>query len=170
MAMYAIELTPLLNMMLGAVIGAIMVTFTDDYTSVGSVRYHNLPQPRKSWLIVKQQHLGQAREIFKDTKISKISTRGKRQLRAVIGERFKIGGWHMNVNHFKKGWPKWLRRKDLLTFQQPRASYKRKFHFISTITINPAVYRRFKIFQKRIWFYEYWAIKQTSLPMLRWNN
>ena len=73
MAMYAIELTPLLNMMLGAVIGAIMVTFTDDYTSVGSVRYHNLPQPRKSWLIVKQQNLGQAREIFKDTKISKIS-------------------------------------------------------------------------------------------------
>ena len=38
MAMYAIGLTPLLNMMLEAVIGASMVAFTDDLTSLGTER------------------------------------------------------------------------------------------------------------------------------------
>ena len=81
MAMYAIGLTPLLNIMLEVVVGTVMAAFADDITSVGKCEtlrtcwenlvdigpsFGYLPQPKKSWLIVKQQHLNKAMEIFQD--------------------------------------------------------------------------------------------------------
>ena len=89
MVMYAISLTPLLNIMLEVFVGTVIAAFADDITLVGkcetlrggnlvdigpSFRY--LPQPKKSWLIVKQQHLNKAMEIFQDTDIQ-VSTRGE---------------------------------------------------------------------------------------------
>ena len=104
MAVYAIGLTPLLNMMLHIVDGNKMVAFADDVTAVGKLQslrawWDNLmelgpmfgytPQPTKSWLIVKEQHQERAKEIFGGTNIQ-ISTRGERHLGAVIGsEDFK---------------------------------------------------------------------------------
>lgn len=91
MAMYAIGITPLLELMLTVITGQDqMVAFADDLTAVGKCEslilwWENLkkngplfgyfPQPQKSWLIVKEQYVEKANELFRNTNIQ-ITTRG----------------------------------------------------------------------------------------------
>ena len=132
--MYAIGLTPLLNMKLEAVVGAIMAAFADDLTAISkctSLRswwgtlveygpsFGYLPQARKSWLIVKQQHLDQPREIFKDTEIQ-ISTRGERHLGALVGEE------DFKREYCQKLTGKWVEEVKILSeiaLTQPQSAY-----------------------------------------------
>ena len=102
MAIYALGLTPFLEMMLSIVTDQNegMVAFADDLTAVGKTNFlkewwdqlatigllfEYLPQPSKSWLIVKKDKLAQVKETFKGTRIQ-ITTSGQKHLGAAIGE------------------------------------------------------------------------------------
>ena len=97
MAIYAIGLTPMLEELKN--FNIIMVAFADDLTAVGtfdSLRswwdnlmktgpifgYH--PQPTKSWLIVKDARIGDAKRSFNGSNVQ-LTSAGKRHLGAVIG-------------------------------------------------------------------------------------
>ena len=120
MAIYAIGLTPLLDIMLEIVMNTTMVAFADDISAIGKCEdlrtwwnrliehgplFGYYPEPTKSWLIVKQQHEERANEIFQGSNIQ-ISTRGKKHLGAVIGSTdFKkeyceklVDGWVTELN------------------------------------------------------------------------
>ena len=103
MAVYAIGIKPLLNMLLStkADIQDQMAAFADDKTSVGKLlslrwwrtqittigpHYGYFPQPTKSWLIVKENHYEEAKAVFEVTNIQ-ISKIGERHLGAVIGSK-----------------------------------------------------------------------------------
>ena len=97
MAIYAIGLTPLLEMMMEIVINIKSAVFADDLTSIGmchKVEWWNYlseegpkigynPQPTKSWLIVKPQFEAKVRQLFMGSNIQ-ISTRGERHLGACL--------------------------------------------------------------------------------------
>ena len=97
MAMYAIAITPLIHLLEGQ--GIKQVWYVDDAAAGGSLKalrewwdhtlelgpafgYH--PNAVKTWLIVKEYHLDEAKDKFKDSGIS-ITTEGKRHLGAAIG-------------------------------------------------------------------------------------
>ncbi|XP_066921132.1 uncharacterized protein [Clytia hemisphaerica] len=101
MAIYALGITPMMNIMLMAIADKHnkMVGFADDITAAGDIQslkqwwdllleigpaYGYFPQPSKSWLIVKETKLTEATEVFAGTQIQ-ISTEGERHLGAVIG-------------------------------------------------------------------------------------
>ena len=103
MAVYAIGITPLLNMLLSTIadIQDQMAAFADDITSVGKLlslrqwwtqitnigpHFGYFPQPTKSWLIVKENHYEEAKAVFEGTNIQ-ISKTGERHLGAVIGSK-----------------------------------------------------------------------------------
>ena len=100
MAVYATGITPLLNDLMSILAEQDkMAAFADDITATGKCRslrtwWDNLatqgphfgyfPQPKKSWLIVKEQNLADAVESFRGSNIQ-ITTEGERHLGAVIG-------------------------------------------------------------------------------------
>lgn len=100
MAIYAIGLTPLLDRMKNiADIDMKLVAFADDLTAVGNFstirkwwdelivegpKFGYQPQPKKSWLIVKDKNIEGAKTHFKETNIQ-ITCTGERHLGAVIG-------------------------------------------------------------------------------------
>ena len=101
MAIYAIGITPMMNLMLLAMQNDHnkMAGFADDITAAGEIlalrrwwtnlmeigpAYGYFPQPTKSWLIVKQEKLEEAKQAFEGTSIQ-ISVQGERHLGAVIG-------------------------------------------------------------------------------------
>ena len=100
MAVYATGITPLLEDLLSVISEHDrMAVFADDITAAGkcvSLRtrwdhvttigpyFGYFPQPTKSWLIVKREHLSLATECFTGTNIQ-ITTEGERYLGAVIG-------------------------------------------------------------------------------------
>ena len=103
MFIYAIGITPLLNMLLNITMfdEANMVAFADDITAVGTFdalrkwwdnivdlgpKFGYQPQPKKSWLIVKNSKIEEAKQHFRDTNI-KITAAGERHLGAVIGSK-----------------------------------------------------------------------------------
>ena len=104
MAIYAIGLTPLLEMLVHILIdtedNTKMVAFADDLTGVGGLRtlkdwwktlcelgpkFGYYPQPTKSWLIVKERYKEESTIIFAGSNIQ-ITTSGQRHLGAVIGD------------------------------------------------------------------------------------
>ena len=122
MAIYAIGITPMLDMMSAAMQNDHnkMVRFADDVTASGSLEalrrwwdtlmqigpnYDYYPQPTKSWLIVKENELEEAARVFGGTNIQ-ITTGGKRHLGAVIGTEEnkkksindKISEWKKEIN------------------------------------------------------------------------
>ena len=135
MAVYAIGLTPLLEMMLKITNdNDKMVAFADDLTAVGkfeSLRrwWDNLielgpkfgynPQPSKSWLIVKDAKIEEAKEHFRGTKIQ-ITATGERHLGAVIGsEEFR-------TEYCQKLVKTWVEEINLLAdiaVTEPQAAY-----------------------------------------------
>lgn len=134
MAVYAIGLTPLLDIMLELAMGTNMAAFADDVTAVGKCDalkswwkilmdtgplFGYYPQPAKSWLIVKEQFEQNAKEIFDDTAIQ-ISTRGERHLGAVIGHlEFK-------EDYCRKLVQEWVNEIEILSniaTTQPQSAY-----------------------------------------------
>ena len=86
MAIYAIGITPLLDILIKILSSSdtttTMVAFADDITGAGKIstlkkwwnklcdicpKFGYFPQPSKSWLIVKENHLTTASEVFEDT-------------------------------------------------------------------------------------------------------
>ena len=138
MAIYAIAITPLLNLMMNVMVqhektGSI-VAFADDLTAVG--RFASLrkwwdalldvgpklgynPQPIKSWLIVKDSKVAEAKHHFQGTRIQ-ITTSGERHLGAVIGsEEYK-------KEYCGKIVQKWMKELALLSeiaVIEPQAAY-----------------------------------------------
>ena len=101
MGFYAISTGPIITQ-LEDIKERIQVWFADDATAAGKIKalyewWQNLiaigpsrgyfPHPVKTVLIVKPQHLEEAKKIFKDTKVT-ITVEGKRHLGAVIGSPF----------------------------------------------------------------------------------
>ena len=103
MAAYAIGMTPLLIFLLEYTIlnnnTTKHVAFADDFTVAGKIeeikgywdslcniglKYGYFPKPEKSYLIVKDDHLLKANDIFKHSNV-KITSTGQRHLGAVIG-------------------------------------------------------------------------------------
>ncbi|XP_066919036.1 uncharacterized protein [Clytia hemisphaerica] len=136
MAVYAIGITPLLNIMLSIIadIPDKMAAFADDITSVGKLlslkrwwsrittvgpHFGYFPQPTKSWLIVKEEYLDEAEEIFRETNIQ-VSKDGERHLGAVIGSiNFKD-------RYCKEIVDKWCKELTLLSeiaVTQPQSAY-----------------------------------------------
>ena len=104
MYIYAIAIIPLILMMIDIVAArpnqdAKVAAYADDVTAAGNLtglkhlwdvvnslgpKFGYYPEATKSWLIVKQEKLQNAKEIFKTTNI-KITTEGKKHLGATIG-------------------------------------------------------------------------------------
>ena len=101
MAVYAIGITPLMDLLIVAMENDHnkMVGFADDITAAGDLdslkkwwekllqlgpRYGYFPQPSKSWLIVKEERVEEALNLFSETNIQ-ITCHGERHLGAVIG-------------------------------------------------------------------------------------
>ena len=134
MAIYAIGLTPLLEMMMEIVINIKSAAFADDLTAIGmcyklrqwwnylseegpKIGYN--PQPTKSWLIVKPQFEAKARQLFMGSNIQ-ISTRGERHLGAVIGNT------EFKQHYCQKLTRKWQEELSMLSkigTIQPQAAY-----------------------------------------------
>ena len=153
MAVYATGITPLLNDLMSILAEQDkMAAFADDITATGKCRslrtwWDNLatqgphfgyfPQPKKSWLIVKEHNLADAVESFRGSNIQ-ITTEGERHLGAVIGsEGYK-------ERYCKTLVEKWTEELSLLAqiaVTQPQAAYacyisgyQHKFtYFIRTI-------------------------------------
>ena len=101
MATYALGLVPLIEALVRLEIKAKMVAFADDITGADTIKdlhrwwmklleigpkFGYYPKPSKSYLIVKEEHLEEARNLFEGTSI-KITSSGKRHLGAVIGSQ-----------------------------------------------------------------------------------
>ena len=99
MAFYALGLLPLIWGISDAERSDSSVAYADDLTGAGKIGdlkhwfdsildkgplFGYYAEPTKSWLIVKDAHLDEAKTIFSDTAVN-ITTRGKKHLGAVIG-------------------------------------------------------------------------------------
>ena len=87
MAIYALALVPLVHQLHGI---CKQVWFADDGTGDMLVEkgpaYGHFPKPTKTWLIVKEDKLEEAKRVFKDTGI-KITSDGMRHLGVAIGAK-----------------------------------------------------------------------------------
>ena len=98
MAMYALAIVPLVSQLHGL---CKQVWFADDGTGAGNLKelrkwwdklvdkrpaYGYFPNASKTWLIVKDEKLDEAKRIFKGTGV-KFTSEGKRHLGAVIGSQ-----------------------------------------------------------------------------------
>ena len=122
MFIYAIGITPLLEILVNVTImdNSNMVAFADDVTAVGQFealrkwwdyivdvgpKFGYQPQPAKSWLIVKNDKIKEAKQHFQGTHIQ-ITATGERHLGAVIGSKEyraeycknKIQDWIEEIN------------------------------------------------------------------------
>ena len=99
MAMYAVTITPLIYRLTEEKLK--QVWFADDASAAGKLaglkswwnnmtrigpEHGNFPNSSKTWLIVKEEHLGEAKQLFHETGV-KISHGGKSPLRSAIGSR-----------------------------------------------------------------------------------
>ena len=154
MAVYATGITPLLEDLLSVIsVHDRMAAFADDITAAGkcvSLRtwwdhitsigpyFGYFPQPAKSWLIVKREHLSRAEECFVGTNIQ-ITTEGERHLGAVIGSE---GYRESYCQGLVKKWSEELTLPSQIAVIQPQAAYacyvsgyQHKFtYFIRTIS------------------------------------
>ena len=136
MAVYAIGLTPLLTELLSTIaeIEDQMAAFADDITSVGKLvslrswwnqittigpHFGYYPQPKKSWLIVKESEYENAKAIFEGTNIQ-ISKDGERHLGAVIGSREYKDQY---CTRMVKQWSDELTLLSEIAITQPQSAY-----------------------------------------------
>ena len=99
MGMYGLGLLPLLSTVIESTASMAQIAFADDLTGIGKldelktwcdmvithgpyIRY--FVNEIKSWLIIKEEHLDRAKELFSNSNIQ-ITTDGHRHLEAVIG-------------------------------------------------------------------------------------
>ena len=135
-AIYAIAISPLLDILIAATTDNHnkMAAFADDVSASGKIislrewwshlieagpKYGYHPQPTKSWLIVKQEKLEEARRIFEGTGIQ-ITVEGERHLGAVIG------GEEYKERYIRETIKKWVGEVSFLSqiaTTQPQAAY-----------------------------------------------
>ncbi len=132
MAMYAIAITPLIYQLEDS--GIKQAWYADDATAGGSLKhlkewwdrivalgphygYH--PNATKTWLIVKEDHLEEAKAKFEGSGVS-ITADGKRHLGAAVGTPHFISGY---VQHKVTEWVNEVERLSSIAVTQPHAAY-----------------------------------------------
>ena len=134
MGMYGLGLLPLLSTVIEKTDSMTQIAFADDLTGIGKldklktwwemviahgpyIGYY--VNEKKSWLIIKEQYLDRAKEIFSNSKIQ-ITTEGHRHLGAVIGtEANKEAFVHEKVSE----WIKQLECLSEFAKTQPHAAF-----------------------------------------------
>ena len=132
MAMYAVALTPLIHQLEDD--GIKQAWYADDATAGGSLNclkgwwdhivelgpdYGYFPNAVKTWLIVKEDYLEEAKDKFKDSGVS-ITTDGKRHLGAAIGTPQFISGY---VQQRVTEWVNEVEQLSAIATTQPHAAY-----------------------------------------------
>ena len=131
MAMYALALVPLVDQLQGI---CKQVWFADDGTGADKLdalrkwwdmllkkgpAYGYFPKPSKTWLIVKEEKLEEAKRIFKDTGV-KITSDGMRHLGAAIGSKaFKDSYVHEKIQE----WIDSVERLANIAITEPQAAF-----------------------------------------------
>ena len=131
MAMYALALVPLVDQLQGI---CKQVWFADDGTGADKLdalrkwwdmllekgpAYGYFPKPSKTWLIVKEEKLEEAKRIFKDTGV-KITSDGMRHLGAAIGSKtFKDSYVHEKIQE----WIDSVERLAKIAITEPQAAF-----------------------------------------------
>ena len=87
--------------------------------------YH--PNASKSWLIVKQDYLEQAKSLFNDTGVS-ITTEGQRYLGAALGSSSFVESYVQNKIN---GWIQEINQLSVIAQSQPHAAYAAFTHGLS---------------------------------------
>ena len=137
MAMYAIAITPLIHQLEDD--GIKQAWYADDATAGGSLKhlkewwdrivklgpdYGYYPNATKTWLIVKEDHLEEAKNQFKDSGVS-ITAEGKRHLGAAIGTPRSISA---HVQHKVAEWVNEVEHLSSIAVTQPHAAYAALTH------------------------------------------
>ena len=132
MAMYAIAITPLIHQLEDE--GIKQAWYADDATAGGSLKhlkdwwdrivefgpgYGYYPNATKTWLIVKEDHLEEAKAQFNNSGVS-ITTDGKRHLGAAVGTSQFVSGY---VQHKVIEWVNEVERLSSIAVTQPHAAY-----------------------------------------------
>ena len=143
MAMYALAVRPLIDLLQSNVAAVSQVWFADDATGVASCSqlrawWDNLlehgkgfgyyPNASKTHLVVKAQFLEKAKQLFADTNVN-ITTQGKRHLGAAIGNRDFIEQY---VKEKVKMWTQELHQLAEIATSQPHAAYASFTHGLSS--------------------------------------
>ena len=140
MAMYALAITPLIDRLYDETTKQIW--FADDASAVGDLsslnswwkrlqsigpEYGYHPNASKSWLIVKQDYLEQAKSLFNDTGVS-ITTEGQRYLGAALGSSSFVESYVQNKIN---GWIQEINQLSVIAQSQPHAAYAAFTHGLS---------------------------------------
>ena len=131
MAMYAIGTLPLIHQLQGDVLQS---WYADDAAAGGRLRplsswWHKLktvgpcygyhPNPSKTWLVVKSEHLEAAKELFEGTGIN-VTEGGRMYLGAVVGARAAVEEF---VREKVADWVKDVENLSVIAEFQPQAAY-----------------------------------------------
>ena len=140
MGMYAIVVTPLIHQLEEREVK--QVWFADDATAGGNLanlkewwehiiqlgsNYGYHPNASKTWLIVKEGHLEEARAIFEGTGVA-ITTEGKRHLGAAIGTSIFV------ESYVQQKVSEWVHEMETssIAITQPHAAYAALTHGLSS--------------------------------------
>ena len=141
MVMYAIAVTPLIHQLEDSTIK--QVWFADDATAGGNLvnlkewwerivqlgpNYGYHPNASKTWLIVKEGHLEEARSIFAESGVA-ITAEGRRHLGGAIGTPTFVESY---VRQKVSGWEKEIESLSSIATTQPHAAYAAFTHGISS--------------------------------------
>jgi len=141
MAMYAIGILPLIDQI--KTTGIKQVWFADDATAGGHLQqlhewwtklnrlgpaFGYLANSKKSWLIVKEQHLPRAKEMFANTGVN-ITTEGKRHLGAALGSRSFVVSYMQDK---VKEWTSSIMTLATIAKTQPHAAYSAFTHGLAS--------------------------------------
>ena len=144
MAMYALAITPLIHQLRSSCPSVQQVWFADDAIGTTSTcsnlkswwnklslygpafGYH--PNASKTYLVVKQEHMTNAQELFVDTDVH-ITIQGKRHLGAAIGSRIFMEEY---VASKVQTWTDEIKRLAKVATSQPHAAYAAFTHGLSS--------------------------------------
>ena len=143
MAMYALAITPLINELHHQCPDAALIWFADDSTATAKCtalrkwwdllcasgpKYGYHPNASKSFLIVKEPYLDEAKRIFDDTNVI-ITSQGARHLGAALGSSDFI---HQFVELKVTQWKGEIERLAKFAFSQPHAAYAAFIHGVQS--------------------------------------
>jgi hypothetical protein len=138
MAMYAIATLPLIHQ-LDQVTAIEQIWYADDSSAAGSVSqirtwwdkieemgpaYGYFVNPMKSWLVVKEEFLEDAKRCFQDTEI-KVTTTGRNYLGSAIGG---LDFTEAYVSEKVSEWEAELKKLTTIAMSQPQAAYSALVH------------------------------------------
>ena len=151
-AMYVVAITPLIHRLSEERIK--QVWFADDATAAGKLsgvkdwwnniskigpEYGYFPNADKMWLVVKERHFEESKQLIQDTGV-KISQEGKRHLGSAIGTRSFVENY---VEEKVSTWKEELERLSDIAMSQPQAAYaaftygfKSKWTYLARTTPN----------------------------------